>query len=97
MYLQDSFTYRFEPEHAEEEGERGKAGELLQDDKTPGLGKWAGKCRRKALEELTGEKQFSCKVCGQGISNRSGLISHINGRHGKSMDVAKEIAAKGGA
>ncbi|MFB1064904.1 hypothetical protein [Natrinema sp. H-ect4] len=69
---------------------------LLRNNESPGLGKWAGKCRRKALEELTGEKQFSCKVCGQGISNRSGLISHINGRHGKSMDVAKEIAAKGG-
>jgi hypothetical protein len=68
--------------------------QLLENNQTPGLGKWAGKCQRKALEELTGEKQFSCKVCGQPVSNRSGLISHIHGTHGKTMEAAKEMASE---
>jgi len=70
---------------------------LLRNDESPGLGSWAGKCRRRALEEITGEKMFSCSMCGKGISTRSGLISHISGVHEKSSAAAKEMSAKGGA
>lgn len=71
--------------------------DLLRKNESPGLGSWAGKCRRKALEDITGEKQFSCPLCGKGISTRSGLISHISGIHEKPSKAAKEMAAaKGG-
>jgi hypothetical protein len=71
--------------------------DMLRNDESPGLGDWSGRCRRKAFEELTGEKQFSCDFCGKGISTRSGLMSHISSKHEKSNQAAREmVAAKGG-
>ena len=70
--------------------------DLLKNNESPGLGKWAGKCRRKALEEITGEKRFSCTECGQPISAISGLKVHVSQTHGKSVEAAEEMAAKGG-
>lgn len=68
---------------------------LLKEDSTPGLGDWAGKCRRQALEIITGEKQFSCEICGKGLSNSAGVIAHVRGVHEKSSEEAREMAAKG--
>lgn len=72
--------------------------ETLQEEDPPGLGSWSGRCRRKALESLTGEKQFSCSECGKPISSISGLKVHVSRTHGKPMEAAEEMAvAKGGA
>jgi len=71
--------------------------QLLEDGSPPGLGSWAEPCREKALEQLTGEKQFSCSICGQAISNISGLKIHVARTHGKPKKAAEEMAAKGGA
>jgi hypothetical protein len=75
----------------------GELTDLLREDQSPGLGSWARPCREKGLEQLTGEKQFSCSICGQSISNISGLKIHVARTHGKSMEAAEEMAAKGGA